>query len=169
MQIIIIIICIDFLTLGDNGYQYKNECLKENVMAAAKMDGLGNSYDSGFLSKTFGDVSASGLLFKGALAVGAFALFGYVDNMIFDPFFFPIIHDPANETGQALIAFMADKFSWAHEITGLTGDGGLANTDFVQRFLDPYYASDANAIIDSYSGVGSSGGGDAMMEGLLGG
>ncbi len=138
-------------------------------MAAATMDGYGDSYEPGFLSKTFGDMSFGGILAKGALAVGAFALFGYVDNMIFDPFFFPIIHDPANETGQALIAFMADKFSWAHEITGLTGDGGLANTDFIQSFLEPYYASDANAIIDSFSDVGSSGGGDALMEDLLGG
>ena len=131
-------------------------------MAAATMDGMGHHHEPGFLTGSFGKAVVQGTLFAASFAIG-----GYFGNLLFDPFFFPIIHDPANPVGQALIGFMADTFGWAHELMGVTGDGGLLNTDFVQGYLEPYYPSNAADIIRSYSDEGLGNAGDAFMDDLL--
>ena len=102
------------------------------MAAAATMDGMGHQHEPGFLTGSFGKA-----LLKGSLMVAGFAVGGYFSNLLFDPFFFPIIHDPSNEVGQALIGFMADTFGWLHDLIGLTGDGGLIILILCRVILNP--------------------------------
>lgn len=94
---------------------------------------------AGSLSKTFNHaVKAAGI-------VAGFVVGGYIGSMLFDPFFFPIIHDPTNMMGQAIKAFMTDHFGFVHEWMGMTGDGGLLHMDPFKTLLEPYFPQAAAA------------------------
>jgi hypothetical protein len=60
-------------------------------------------------------------------------------QLLLDPLFFTPIHDPMNETAQAFVGWVQDKFGWIPDMTGMTGNGGLLHTDFAQGVLAPYY------------------------------
>ncbi len=81
---------------------------------------------------------ASGIKWA-VVGLASFAVFGYVDNFIFDPFFFDSIHDTSNATSQAFKALLTDNFGWLHDLSGLTGDWGLLQMDWAQAILEPYY------------------------------
>jgi hypothetical protein len=84
---------------------------------------------------------------KVATIAAGFVIGGYLGSMIFDPFFFPIIHDPSNVMGQALKSFMTDNFGFIHEWMGLSGSGGLLNTDLAQSVLAPYIENATPAVV----------------------
>ncbi len=91
--------------------------------------------NQGSLSEGFN--IASGIKWA-VIGLASFAVFGYVDNFIFDPLFFDPIHDSINPTSQAFKAFLMDKFGWLHDLSGLTGDWGLLQMDWAQSILEPY-------------------------------
>jgi|GEM_PF-2058012 len=104
--------------------------------AAGTMDGFGGRSSMFDMSKEFNE--AAKFVGKAAFMVGGFIIGGYFGSLIFDPFFFPIIHDPTNSVAQALVGFLQDNFSFVHEWIGLTGDGGLLQTPFFEEALAPY-------------------------------
>jgi hypothetical protein len=83
-------------------------------------------------------------VFKLAVAGGAlaasFVVGGYLGSLVFDPFFFPIIHDPTNLMGKALIEMTSQTFGFIHEWMGLTGDGGLLNWGPFKELMAPWVA-----------------------------
>ena len=91
----------------------------------------------------FGDFSLSKMftgLVVGGLKLATIGLFAAVAWQVFlDPIFFPIFHDVTNTTAQAWVHFIHQGFSWIPELLGLTGDGGLLNTEFMQRVLSNSY------------------------------
>ena len=82
--------------------------------------------------------------FWGAVKLATVGLAAAVAWQVFlDPIFFPIFHDTTNTTAQATISLINDYFSWIPDLIGLTGDGGLLNTEFGQAALEPYYELNA--------------------------
>lgn len=75
--------------------------------------------------------------------VPMFFLFGYIDNAIFDPLFFDVIHaaDLSPEMTQWKSA-VNGALGWMHDIVGFTGDGGFLHSEFgqsaLERFGGPY-------------------------------
>ncbi len=103
----------------------------------------GEKSESGFLRKAF----------VGALKVATIGLLAAVAWQVFlDPIFFPIFHDPTNATAQALVSMIHTNFSWIPEMLGLTGGGGLLNTEFAQAALGPYYAPSPEAVAMAMGG-----------------
>lgn len=100
-------------------------------MSKAQADGHGKGLFGDFsLTETFGKVILEGakLATIGLVAAVAWQVF-------LDPIFFPIFHDATNLTSQAWVHTIHEMFSWIPDILGLTGDGGLLNTDIAQSFL----------------------------------
>lgn len=87
---------------------------------------------------------------KIALYATSFLVGGYFGSLLFDPFFFPVIHDPSNTTAQAIVGFLQDKFGALHEWIGLTGDGGLLNMPFFETALEPYYPASGAEVMDAF-------------------
>lgn len=85
-------------------------------------------------TKTVGKKILKGLTKTFTVAAG-FIVGGYVGSLIFDPYFFSAIHDPNNFMAHALVDFMKDNFGFIHEFVGLTGDGGILRSDFVQNTI----------------------------------
>jgi hypothetical protein len=95
--------------------------------------------------------SLSGKLVKAFTIAAGFVVGGYLGSLLFDPFFFPIIHDPANTMGAALKLWSTDNFGAAHEWMGLKGGGGLLNTEWLQSLmgLKPYIAAATPPVISA--------------------
>lgn len=85
--------------------------------------------EEGWLSKAFW--GAAKLVTIGLVSAVAWQIF-------LDPIFFPIFHDPTNTTAQAFVSMINTTFDWIPDLIGLTGDGGLLNTEFAQGMLEPY-------------------------------
>ena len=95
-----------------------------------------DEHKKGFLSETFNLRT----LAKVALwSIPMFFIFGYFDNMIFDPLFFDVIHSPtpSPEMSQWKSALI-NNLGWMHELSGFTGEGGFFKTEVGQWFLDKY-------------------------------
>ncbi len=89
------------------------------------------------------DENKGGLLtkiFTGAVKLATVGFVAAVAWQLFlDPIFFPIFHDPTNATAQAFVSLIHESFSWIPDVIGLTGDGGLLNSQFAQNMLAPHY------------------------------
>ncbi len=95
--------------------------------------------------------------FVGAAKLATIGLAAAVAWQIFlDPIFLPIFHDTSNVTAMAWRSMLNDYFGWIPKVIGLTGDGGLLQSQFAQSALSPYVsatpAQTVNAL-NSASGV----------------
>lgn len=106
---------------------------------------LGMSQEFNETASFFGKASVKIALYATSFLVG-----GYFGSLLFDPFFFPIIHDPSNITAQAIVGFLQDKFGALHEWIGLTGDGGLLHTPFFENALEPYYPASEVEVMGAF-------------------
>lgn len=95
-------------------------------------------------------MSLSGVLTTAFTAAAGFVAGGYLGSLVFDPLFFPIIHDTTNATAQALIGYLSDSFGFLHEWMGLKGSGGFLNMPFFQDILQPYYPASIPQIQDAF-------------------
>lgn len=105
---------------------------------------------SGSISNVFNHAA------KAALVVGGFVVGGYIGSLLFDPFFFPVIHDPTNLMGQAIKSFMIENFGFLHEWMGLTGSGGLLNMEPLKSVMAPYLAGVTPTAVAGVAGAAAS-------------
>jgi hypothetical protein len=118
-----------------------------------KMDATAGNLKSGF--------NWSSVAVPALVSVATFCVMGYVDNAIFDVFFFDPIHGSENGTATALKNFMLDNFGWVHEMTGFTGDGGLLHSWPFEGMLAPYYPAETGDLTSALAGLG---GGDVAVD-----
>lgn len=102
---------------------------------------------SGWLKKSFGGVAKIGFM------VASFAVAGYLGSMVFDYGFLPVVHDTSNPTTLALLNASDQVLRPIHEFFGLVGDGGIANSHFVQETLGfkDFYPADMPQVLAQHA------------------
>ena len=100
----------------------------------------------GWLTKTF--IGAAKLATIGLAAAVAWQIF-------LDPIFFPIFHDTTNVTAMAWRGMLNDYFGWIPKVVGLSGDGGLLQSEFVQNALAPYIPASTSTAIQTAQASGA--------------
>ena len=109
------------------------------------MDATAGNLKSGF--------NWSSVAVPALVSVATFCVMGYVDNAIFDVFFFDSIHASENGTATALKGFMLDNFGWIHDLTGFTGEGGLLHSWPFDDWLAPYYPAETADLTSALAGI----------------
>ncbi len=105
------------------------------------------------------------------VSVVTFAVMGYVDNALFDPFFFDPIHASDNPTVAAYKAWSNDNFGFLHDFWGFVEEGqGILNMWPFSEWLEPYYPSegvDLTSALADYGVVDA--GAEVATEAAVGG
>lgn len=110
----------------------------------------------------------SSVVVPALVSVATFAVMGYVDNALFDPFFFDPIHASDNPTVAAYKAWSNDNFGFLHDMWGFGEEGsGILNMWPFSEWLAPYYPAEATDLVSVFAdyGVGAEvSGAEALVD-----
>lgn len=108
----------------------------------------------------------SSIVVPALVSVATFAVMGYVDNALFDPFFFDPIHASDNPTVAAYKAWSNDNFGFLHDFWGFGDEGkGVLNMWPFSEWLAPYYPAEATDLTSALVDYGvADAGADVAVE-----